>query len=151
VRQVYFQKAAKIYSNNQSIRSIFLKSTLGLVKISIVPYTILILFAPTIFTFVFGEAWLIAGIYAQLLIMFIFTLTINTPAVMCIQIMGMQKFNLVYEIFLAIFRFIAIYIGYIVFSSHFVSIGLFAFTGVFFNIALIFFIYLKINKSETNK
>lgn len=150
VRQVYFQGAAKIYSNNQSIKTIFLKSTLGLAKISIVPYIILILFAPAIFAFVFGDAWIVSGIYAQLLVLFIFTLTINPPAVMSIQILGLQKFNLVYEIFLAIFRFIAIYIGFVIFSSHFVSIGLFAFTGVLFNVALIFFIYLRINKSDTN-
>lgn len=150
VRQVYFQGAAKIYSNNQSIKTIFLKSTLGLAKISIVPYIILILFAPAIFAFVFGDAWIVSGIYAQLLVLFIFTLTINPPAVMSIQILGLQKFNLVYEIFLAIFRFIAIYIGFVIFSSHFVSIGLFAFTGVLFNVALIFFIYLRIYKSDTN-
>lgn len=150
VRQVYFQRAAKIYSNKQSIKTIFLKSTLGLAKISIVPYIILILFAPAIFIFVFGDAWLVSGIYAQLLVLFIFTLTINPPAVMSIQILGLQKFNLVYEIFLAIFRFIAIYIGFVIFSSHFISIGLFAFTGVLFNVALIFFIYLRIYKSDTN-
>ncbi len=150
VRQVYFQRATKIYNNNQSIKTIFLKSTFALAKISIVPYAILIFFAPTIFTFVFGKMWYVSGLYAQLLILFIFTLTVNPPAVMSLQILGMQKFNLVYEIFLVIFRFIAIYIGFVIFSSHFVSIGLFAFTGAFFNAALILFMYLKICKSNTN-
>ena len=150
VRQVFFQKAAKIYSDNQSIRTIFIKSTLGLVKISIVPYLILILFAPSIFSFVFGDEWIVSGIYAQLVIIFIFTLTINPPAVMSLQILGLQKYNLVYEIFLVTFRFFAIYIGFAIFSSHFISVGLFAITGALFNTALIIFIYQKIKKNDIN-
>ncbi len=148
VRQVYYQKASKIYSYNQSIKAIFLKSTLSLAKVSIIPYIILVVFAPTVFTIVFGDEWLISGIYAQLLIIFIFLLTINPPAVASIQILGLQKLNLVYEIFLAICRFIAIYIGFVVFNNHFISIGLFSLMGVLFNVLLIIFIYLKINKFD---
>jgi O-antigen/teichoic acid export membrane protein len=148
VRQVYFQRAAKIFGNRQSIKTIFLKSTLGLAKISIVPYVILIVFAPTIFTFVFGEAWLIAGFYAQLLVLFIFTLTINPPAVMSIQILGMQKFHLNYEILLAFCRFFSIYIGFQFFSNHYVSVGLFALVGMLFNMFLIIFIYRKVKNTD---
>lgn len=148
VRQVYFQRAAKVYSNNQSIKTIFLKSTLGLAKISIVPYVILILFAPTIFTFVFGDAWLISGLYAQLLVLFIFSLTINPPAVMSIQILGMQKFHLNYEILLAFCRFFSIYIGFQFFNNHYVSVGLFALVGMLFNMFLVIYIYKKVVNTD---
>lgn len=150
VRQVYYQRASKIFNKNESIRQILTKSTLGLVKVSIIPFVIIGIFAQSIFIFVFGKEWLVSGIYAQLIIIYIFALTINPPSVMTIQILGMQKFSMVYEIFLAIFRFIAIYVGYTLYNNHFISIGLFSFVGVVFNIFLIIFIFNKVKIFESN-
>lgn len=150
VRQVYYQRASKIFNKNESIRQILFKSTVGLIKVSIIPYTIIGIFAQSIFIIVFGKEWFVSGIYAQLIIIYIFALTINPPAVMTLQILGMQKFSMVYEIFLAIFRFIAIYAGYILYNNHFFSIGLFSFVGVAFNIFLIIFIFAKVKIFESN-
>ncbi|MFC1527229.1 lipopolysaccharide biosynthesis protein [Candidatus Neomarinimicrobiota bacterium] len=146
VRQVFYQNAAKTYSKNKSIKDKFLKTTLNLGKISIIPYLVLAIFGPTIFKFIFGNEWLISGIYAQLLILFFFLMTINPPAVVAIQILGLQKLNLIYEILLALFSFAAIYIGFVKFNSHYYSIGMFSIVGVIFNAWLIYYIYLRISK-----
>ncbi len=148
VRQVFYQSAAKTYSNNHSIKNIFLKTTFSLVKVSIIPYLILAIFAPAIFKFIFGNEWLISGIYAQILVLFFFLMTINPPAVVSIQILELQRLNLIYEILLAIFSFVAIYIGFITYNNHFYSIGLFSIVGVLFNGWLIYYIYMRINKLE---
>lgn len=147
VRQVYFQRASKIFNKNESIRQILSKSTFGLIKVSIVPFVIVAIFAQSIFIFVFGKEWIVSGIYAQLIIVYIFALTVNPPAVMTLQILGMQKFSMVYEIFLAIFRFLAIYLGYIFYNNHFISIGMFSLVGVVFNIYLIAFVFKKVKKN----
>jgi O-antigen/teichoic acid export membrane protein len=148
VRQVYFQRASKIFNKNESIRKILSKSTIGLVKVSIIPFLIIGIFAQSIFIFVFGKEWLVSGIYAQLIIIYIFALTINPPSVMTLQILGMQKFSMVYEIFLAIFRFLAIYLGYLFYNNHFVSISMFSIVGVIFNIFLITYIFRKVKRIE---
>ncbi len=148
VRQVYFQRASKIFNKNESIRQILSKSTLGLIKVSIIPFVIIGIFAQSIFIFIFGKEWLISGIYAQLIIVYIFALTINSPSVMTLQILGMQKFSMVYEIFLAIFRFLAIYLGYLFYNNHFVSISMFSIVGVTFNIYLITYVFKKVKKIE---
>ena len=127
VRQVFYERASRIYSEGKNIKIIFEKATLSLVKVTLIPYILLGIFAKYIFTFLFGSEWLISGIYAQYVILFIFTITINPPSVMSIQILGMQKFHLKYEVFLAISRFISIYIGFYFFNNHIISIGLFAY------------------------
>ena len=144
VRQVYYQRASKLFSENKSIKQLLQKTTIGIAKVSIIPYLILGILGRIIFTIIFGSEWFVSGIYAQILIIFIFVLTINPPAVMTIQILGMQKFNLKYEILLLIFRFLSIYIGYQFFNNHFISIGLFSVVGVAFNIFLIIFIFKKV-------
>lgn len=148
VRQVYFQRASKIFNKKESIQLILSKSTFGLIKVSIIPFVIIGIFAQSIFVFVFGKEWLVSGIYAQLIIIYIFALTINPPSVMTLQILGMQKFSMVYEIFLAIFRFLAIYLGYLFYNNHFVSISMFSIVGVIFNIFLITYIFKKVKRIE---
>jgi len=144
VRQVYFQRASKIFNKNESIRRILSKSTIGLLKVSIIPFVIIGIFAQSTFVFVFGKEWLVSGIYAQLIIVYIFTLTVNPPSVMTLQILGMQKFSMIYEIFLAIFRFLAIYLGYLFYNNHYVSISMFSLVGVVFNIYLIAYVFKKV-------
>lgn len=144
VRQVYYQTASKLYSEGKNIKRIFEKSTINLIKVTLIPFLIVGIFSQKIFIFLFGPEWGISGIYAQFLIFFIFTITINPPAIMSIQILGKQKFHLKYEILLAISRFLSIFIGFYFFDSHYVSIGLFALVGLIFNLVLIIYIHNQV-------
>lgn len=148
VRQVYFQRASKIFNENKSIRQILSKSTIGLIKVSIIPFVIIGIFAQSIFIFVFGKEWLVSGIYAQLIIIYIFALTVNPPSVMTLQILGMQKFSMKYELTVAVFRFVGLYAGYKVFNNHFFSVGLFALFGVVFNVFLILYVFNKVDSLQ---
>jgi len=151
VRQVYYQKASKLFSNKSNILRIFNKSTSGLVKSSIIPLILIAIFAQPLFVFLFGKEWLVSGIYAQIIAIYIFTMLINPPATMTLQIFGMQKFSMIYELFLAFCRFIAIYLGYVIWKNHFFSVGFFAFIGIVFNIGLIIYVYKKIKNYESMK
>ena len=103
VRQVYYQQASKLFSENKSIKQLLQKTTIGIAKVSIIPYLILGILGRIVFTIIFGSEWFISGIYAQILIIFIFVLTINPPAVMTIQILGMQKF-MILQILITLFQ-----------------------------------------------
>ncbi len=151
VRQVYYQRASELFNNGRDIVSFYKKTTFGLIKITILPYLVIGIFAEKLFTVIFGAEWGISGIYAQILILFIFTITINPPTVMNIQILGIQKFHLKYEILLALCRFISIYVGFAVFNNHYISIGLFSVVGILFNVFLMIYVYLKLVKIEKTK
>jgi O-antigen/teichoic acid export membrane protein len=151
VRQVYYQRASELFNNGRGIVSFYKKTTFGLIKITILPYLVIGIFAEKLFTVIFGAEWGISGIYAQILILFIFTITINPPTVMNIQILGIQKFHLKYEILLALCRFISIYVGFAVFNNHYISIGLFSVVGILFNVFLMIYVYLKLVKIEKTK
>ncbi len=58
---------------------------------------------------------------------------------------------MVYEIFLAIARFLAIYFGFLLYNNHFISIGLFSFVGVAFNLYLIIYVFKKVKTFEQIK
>ena len=148
VRPVYYQRAARIFAEKRSIGQILSKSTVNLAAVSIIPYLIVGLFARKIFAVLFGAEWLISGIYAQILMVSIFSLTINPPAVMSLQILGLQKFSLYFECVVALFRFLSIYLGYQLFQSHYISIAMFALVGFISDFYLIGFVFQKVRKLQ---
>ena len=147
-REVYYQKAAQLYSENKSIKQLFVKTTLGLVKVGILPFLILGVFARQIFLFIFGDEWLISGIYTQIIIFVSFLSFIMPPTVANIQILGIQKFYMKFEIFVPIARFLALYLGYWIWNNHYYSLIAFSLIGVITNLLLMLISYRKLNSNE---
>lgn len=148
-REVYYQKASELHSEGKSIQRIFTKTTMGLAKIGIVPFIIIGIFAQQIFTIFLGEEWLISGIYAQLIFMWSFLGFINPPSTMTIYILGLQRFSLKYESLMVVFRILSIYLTFLVFNNHFITIGTYAGVGFIFNLILIGYCYKKANETKT--
>ncbi len=142
-REVYYQKAAEIYAAGTSIRPIFWKTTLGLAKLGVLPFVLLGVFAPFIFTWVFGPEWRMSGIYAQIIIGWSFLGFVNPPSTASLYILGLQRVSLKYESLMIIFRILSIFIGYILFKDDIACVILYASVGVFFNLFLISYIYKK--------
>ncbi|MEZ5198711.1 MAG: oligosaccharide flippase family protein [Bacteroidales bacterium] len=149
-REVYYQKASELFSEGKSIRRIFTQTTMGLAKIGIIPFILIGIFAQQIFTIFLGEEWLISGIYAQIIFAWSFLGFINPPSTMTIYILGLQRFSLKYESLLVVFRILSIYLTFLVFNDHFVTIGTYASVGFIFNLILIGYCYKKVKASNTN-
>ncbi len=64
--EVFKQKASEELQEIGHCKNIFYKTLKRLFVIALVPFIIFYLASPTIFEFVFGEKWLIAGVYAQI-------------------------------------------------------------------------------------
>lgn len=141
VRQVFYQRANELINNGKSTLNLYLKTTGGLVIIGL-PILLMIPFGTEIFSFVFGDEWSEAGVYSQWLCLWTFVGFINTPTIMMIPILNLQRFQLYYEIVVTVLRIIAIAIGGLL-SSSLVAIALFSLTGVVVNIYLISFVYKK--------
>jgi lipopolysaccharide exporter len=148
VKQVYYQKASALYNDNQSVFRIYFKTTQLLALIALIPFVIVILWGEPIFNFVFGTQWGTAGKYASILSFWLFFGFINPPSVITIYLLELNKVQLVWEIFLLIFRVLAIYAGFILYKDVIVSISLFAIVGILFNIILIGIAFTKLKKEE---
>ncbi|MBU8880791.1 oligosaccharide flippase family protein [Bacillus sp. FJAT-29790] len=67
VSQVIYQKSTEIYNSNGDLQ-IFIRKTMILLALFGTPvFLIIILFAPMLFEWTFGESWREAGVYAQLI------------------------------------------------------------------------------------
>lgn len=137
IRQVYFKKAAEFHAENKKLNKIFLKSSLGLFCIGIIPFGILFFFGDQIFSVIFGQNWKIAGDYVQILAPFLFLQFINAPAKRTYDVLLKQNYIFFLRIFLAIFTFLSISIGYYYFNSAEKALLFLSFTGIIYNILLI--------------
>lgn len=147
ISPVLFNEASKKYNNNESLRDLVRSTYKKLFKIAIIPFLIFGIAAPFIFRILFGAEWEMAGNFTQLLIPWLFLMFLNSPMSYIIIILDKQKYMLIYDILLLIFRFLGLFVGYKLLNSAFYSIALYSFVGVAFNLFFLYYI-LKISKKR---
>jgi len=137
VRQVSFQRSAELYASSMPIKRSFLRSTYGLIVVSILPFSIILLFGKPIFSLVFGADWATAGLYAQILSFWFFSKFITPPASVLWIVFRKQDKIIIWDGFLFILRILSILIGYYLFNNAEKSLMLFSTVGFVFNLILI--------------
>jgi O-antigen/teichoic acid export membrane protein len=141
-------KAAETEVQSQDHRKNLTKATLGLAFIGIIPFGILMIGGRCIFTFLFGNEWLEAGLYVQLLAPWLFTLFINSPSTQLLLVKRELRFSLFFNIGNIFFRSLAIVIGMLLFREPWGALLLFSATGVLANLYLIRFAFCLLPKDE---
>ena len=117
VGDVFRQKATEMYNTKGSYRALYLKTLGGLAAVGLIPFTILILFAPYLFSLIFGAQWEQSGEYAQILaILFIFQFT-TSPLTNAFIISGKQQLEFVWQIVFLISSLLPIVIGFYFFDN----------------------------------
>jgi len=91
IYQVFYQKASESLKKGREIQPMVKKIYLNLFLIGFPIFALLFLFAPPIFTFVFGEEWKISGDIAQILMPWIFLNFMVNPVSCLAIIMNKQK------------------------------------------------------------
>jgi len=94
VRQVFFQKASEEYNAGHEIYTIYKRATLGLAAIGMIPFGVLFVFGPDLFSFALGSQWEEAGRYSQWLALWIYSMFISPPSLAIALILHKQKFLL---------------------------------------------------------
>lgn len=61
IGQVLYQKTSKNFANNEPIYSLLLKTVVTLLLLSIIPFGAVFIWGESLFVFVFGEEWKLAG------------------------------------------------------------------------------------------
>lgn len=88
---LFKQKASYSYSHFGNCKEVFVKTFKALSFIAILPFIVIILFAPQIFGFIFGMQWYEAGVFAQFLGILFFFRFIVSPLTYVYIIAGKQK------------------------------------------------------------
>lgn len=145
VGDVFYPRVTEAAKNKENLTKLIKKATISLTLIGIVPFSIVIIFGPWLFSNIFGSSWLNAGEYARWIALWSFFAFINLPSIKSLPVLSAQAFQLKYTIFMLITRVIMLCLGYFVFSSDKVAIALFGISGALLNLGLIL-LTLKISK-----
>jgi O-antigen/teichoic acid export membrane protein len=130
VMQVFYPRINEAIHRGEDAKALIIKATAGLALSGALPFAAVIVAGPTLFSFVFGEKWQVAGVYAQWLALWLFFQYINKPAVSAIPALRLQRGLLIYELFSTGSKVLALYLGYTHFKSDVAAIALFSVFGV---------------------
>lgn len=137
VGDVFYPRVSEAANNGENLAHLIKKATLVLSAVGIIPFTIVVIFGPSLFSFVFGEEWVTAGEYARWIALWTFFGFINRPSVVALPVLSAQAFHLKFTTILLITRVVSLAIGYYVFSSDVIAIALFGVSGAILNVFLI--------------
>ncbi|MDL2192668.1 oligosaccharide flippase family protein [Cobetia sp. LC6] len=148
VSSVFYPKFNETYRENNGYVKLFTKATLMLAVIGVVPFGIVVIFGDSLFSYIFGAEWDIAGQYAQWLSFWLYFSFMNRPSVAAIPVLSMQRTFLNYEIISVTLRLSSMLAGYYLFDSGVIAIALFSIIGAFLNISLILMVFVNMNKTK---
>jgi O-antigen/teichoic acid export membrane protein len=147
LRQVLFQKACETEHKGESLMTLFTKVTLGLFIISLIPSLILIIWAPQIFSFIFGAQWVTAGKFSRYLVIWQAVMFCNLPSVLFARILRLQNRLFFFDVSLLATRTIALILGGIYMTAE-TTILIFSIIGAMFNIIFILLIGIALARRE---
>jgi lipopolysaccharide exporter len=147
VSQVFIQNAAEAHHLKQDLNKLLKKMYGRLLKIAVIPFTILFLFSPFVFKLILGKEWdsELAGNITRILIPWLLVMFLNSPLMSIVNILQKQSAVTIYSFVLLLFRFLSIYLGYTLTHNLLFALFLFSLTGLIFNVFILFYL-LKVSK-----
>lgn len=149
VGDVFYPRISEAANNGENLTELIKKATIALGIVGVIPYGLVVLFGPWLFSLVFGSEWATAGEYARWISLWMFFMFVNRPSIQALPVISAQSFHLKFTIVSLITRIFLLGLGYYIFSSDLVAIALFGISGALLNIVLIL-LTLKRSKKFTN-
>jgi O-antigen/teichoic acid export membrane protein len=112
VGDVFRQHASVEFQKNGNCSDTFIKLFRLLLFIAVIPFTLLLIFAPAIFAFVFGAEWRVAGEYAQIMTVMFFLSFVVSPLSNMFIIAEKQNIDLAIQVVLLTLVLISFLAGY---------------------------------------
>ena len=139
---VFYPKITQSAHNHKNISKQIMKWTVLLFLLAIIPFGIVMLWGPVIFTYMFGDEWEIAGEYSRWLSLFFLFNFANKATVAAVPVLNIQRGLLVYEVFSTSIKTIGLFIGFYYFDSDIWAVALFSIMGVIaYALMMIWIIY----------
>lgn len=145
VGNVFYPRISEAANNKENLSKLIKKATLAMGAVGLVPFGIIIVFGPWLFSVIFGGDWITAGKYAQWIGVYLFFEFINKPSVRTLPVLSAQLFLLKVTTVMLLVRIAALAMGYYIFSSDLVAIAFFGVSSAIVNILLIL---LTLRKSQ---
>lgn len=111
ISHVLFPTASKEFNSTGDISSIVSKAFKRLVQLGSFPIITLGFFGPMIFVYVFGDQWLEAGVFAQILSAGTLFVFITSPLSVVFNILDRQDVSLIFSASFIVARFAALFAG----------------------------------------
>lgn len=146
IGQVFYQRISNAYNNGEKLFPLVTRLIKGLFLIAVIPFFLLFILAPYIFTFIFGQEWKEAGRYTCILIPWVFMVFLVAPLSYLPITLGYQKKAFIIEIIGICTKFLALFIGSY-FQKSSIALMLFSLSG-FLILAYSFIWIINISKRE---
>lgn len=151
VGDVFYPRFTQALHRGENLLALLLKSTAGLASIGVLPFALVVGFGPMLFGWVFGEAWVGAGVYARWLAIWLFFQFINRPCVMAVPALGIQKGFMVYEIMVTLAKVAALAIGFAGYRLDHVAVALFSMVGAAAYLVLLAWVMLAARTHDRDR
>lgn len=145
VSQVYLAHAPEKYSRGELTQYTY-ECILQLIKVGIIPLSIICFLAPTIVPFIFGEVWQRTGEMMLWMLPWFIMQFLVSPISMSLHITGYQKVALILQIFGLIIRVGGLYIFSIFMAS--CMFEYYALSGFIFYSIYLFIVFLVVKGSD---
>jgi lipopolysaccharide exporter len=148
VKNAFFQNASTKVANNLPVFRDFLKLTVFLFLIGIIPFGAIAFFGKSLFQFVFGENWSSAGTYMEIMAPWVLLIFSASPAYVVYDVLQIQDYRLVFNLSSALLRAITVIMGTWFFKDPVVTIAIFAAVNVLFELITIGFAFVMTYKHD---
>ncbi|MBI9054675.1 MAG: oligosaccharide flippase family protein [Bacteroidales bacterium] len=112
VSKVYYAEISRYGKNNpEAIYKLTISIMKKLFYFAIPPIIVLILWGPWLFSFIFGESWFDAGLYAKALSFIILFRLVSSPIMHCLNVLEKQKVQLIFNIVRVFLVFLLFFIS----------------------------------------
>lgn len=137
VGEVFYPKiTTAIMGHSREALPLIIKTTLILGGIGIIPFGIVGMYGPELFTLVLGNEWRVAGEYAQWLAPWLACVLATRPILASFPALHLQSYLLFQEVLSVTLRSAALIIGLKYWDSEILAIALFSLVGVVLMAAL---------------
>ena len=143
--KVFLQKLSESAQKKQSLQPLILKATLLLSGIGAIIFSVIAIFGPVLFSFIFGAEWTEAGVFAQWMSLLVFVSFCSVPVVIAIPILNLQKQYLIFEFFNLLASSIGLIIGFRVLKDNVAAIAISSITSALLTIIWIVLVIIQSN------
>jgi O-antigen/teichoic acid export membrane protein len=111
IGQVFFQHSSELKEKEGELARISFNLYKRLLWLGVVPMALVGAFGDVIFEFVLGEEWGMAGMYARILSPWLLIVFAASPITHLLNVLEKQQVNFRFNIFMLVFRAVAIVVG----------------------------------------
>ena len=122
---VFYPKIAKDFNQGENIQKILLKATTALAFAGLIPFSIIFIWGPGLFSFIFGDDWYIAGEYARWMSIMAYFSFLGGACWKTIPVLRMQRFALIFVTITALLSAAVLQISATIFNDDLITVGSF--------------------------